>query len=415
MKKLFILLFLPLYLCAELSLDIERRRDQFLTDYGYFAAPVPYSIPGIGQGVALFAMGNNIYETQTDVLFHLIDGDVGGYGFGIGDLFLVDEHFKLDIFQNRLDKASIQSYSSRGMASDENDYLNIQIKESQFTALRATVSFYEKMLEFYFMNYINKFSFDSLTDQNGELVLGTDNSLSYDIRSYIFGFMLDYTDDRLDPREGLRFDASIDYAPTDEAGSADFFVTSYNTTLYIPVGIRSTWAFNYFRSDAHVIHEGTTDYATLATDMDLDCTLIVDLTKRSRCENVINNAIAANKYGTATSLGGRGRLRSYPEGRFKGAHTQFYGTEFRWNATGERKPFDIWFMKDIRTALQIAFFYERGSVADIRSDLGHDEHESYGSGIRMITASGLVYRLDIAQGNEGVEATMFINYPWEIF
>jgi len=415
MKILFIFSLLSFYLYAEFFSTIERRRPQFLREYGYFAAPVPYSIPGIGEGVALFGMANNINQSQTDLLFHVIDGDVGGYGFGVGDLYLVEEHFKLDIFQNNLNKASIQSYSSRGMSSNENDYLNIQIKESQFLALRATASFYEKALEFYFMNYINKFSFDSLTDQDGVLILGADNGLSYDVRSYIFGFMLDYTDDRVDPRHGIRFDASADYAPTDEAGSADFFVSSYNTTLYIPMGLRSTWAFNYFRSDAHVIHKGTTDYATVASDMGLNCSLIPDLTQRNRCESVINNAIAANTHGTATSLGGRGRLRSYPEGRFKGAHTEFYGTEFRWNFTGERKPFDIWFMKDIRTALQTAFFYERGSVADSLSDLGSNEHESYGMGIRMITASGLVYRLDIANGNEGIESTMFINYPWEIF
>lgn len=415
MKPLLIILLISSYLYAEIFSKVERRREQFLKDYGYFLAPIPYSIPGVGQGVALFAMGNNIRNTQSDLLFHIIDGDVKGYGFGASDLYLIDEHFKLDIFQNKLNKASLQSYSSRGMASHENDYINIQIKESQFTALRATLSFNEKMLEFYFMNYINKFSFDSLTDQDGAVILGSDNSVSYDIRSYIFGFMLDYTDDRVDPRKGIRLDASIDYAPTDDTGSADFFVSSYNTTIYIPLGIRSTWAFNYFQSDAHVIHEGTTDYATVASDMGLDCSLIVDVNERNRCENVINNAIAANRYGTATSLGGRGRLRSYPEGRFKGAHTQFYGTEFRWNVTGERKPFDIWFMKDIRTGLQVAFFYERGSVADKLSDLGHNEHESYGTGIRMITASGLVYRLDVAQGDEGFEATMFINYPWEIF
>lgn len=415
MKTVLTFLFFSFYLYAEFFSTIERRRPQFLKDYGYFAAPVPYSIPGVGEGLALFAMGNNIYKTQTDLLFHLIDGDVGGYGFGLGDLYLVDEHFKIDIFQNRFNKASIQSYSSRGMDSNKDDYLNIQIKESQFTALRATASFYKKMVEFYLMNYINRFSFDSLTDKNGLLILGADNGSTYDIRSYIFGFMIDYTDDRVDPRRGIRFDASADYAPTDEAGSADFFVLNYNTTLYLPLGKRSTWAFNYFRSDAHVIHEGTTDYDTVASDMGPDCTLIADLTQRNRCESVINNTVSANKYGTATSLGGRGRLRSYPEGRFKGAHVEFYGTELRWNLTGERKPFDIWFMKDIRTALQTAFFYERGSVADKLSELGSNERESYGVGVRMITASGLVYRLDLAQGNEGFETTMFINYPWEIF
>jgi len=415
MRKLLLLLFLSSYLYAELFSDIQRRRDQFLKDFGYFAAPVPYSLPGIGEGLLLFGMANNIKKSQTDLMFNIISGDVGGYGFGIGDLYLIDKHLKVEILQSNLDKASVQSYSSRGMNSNEDDYLNIQIKKAQFTAIRTTVSFYEKMLEFYFMNYINKFSIDSLRDKDGTVILGTSDGLTYDTKSYIIGFMVDYTDDRQDPREGLRFDASVDYAPEDTAGSADFYISSFNTTLYIPFGRRSSWAFNYFRSDAHVIHQGIVDYNQVSQNMGLDCTTIADPVQKSKCENVINNTITANRYGTATSLGGRGRLRSYPEGRFKGAHTQFYGTEFRWNMTKERSPFDIWFMKDIRTGIQSAFFYERGSVAELTSDLWKNEHESYGFGIRMITASGLVYRLDLAHGDEGYETTMIINYPWEIF
>ena len=36
----------------------------------------------------------------------------------------------------------------------------------------------------------------------------------------------------------------------------DFYVQDYNLTGYVPLGRRSTWAFNYFRSDAHVERQG---------------------------------------------------------------------------------------------------------------------------------------------------------------
>jgi len=72
-------------------------------------------------------------------------------------------------------------------------------------------------------------------------------------------------------------------------------------------------------------------------------------------------------------------------------------------------------MKDIRTSVQSSLFYEKGSVAEKSNDLGKNEKQSYGTGLRMITGSGLVYRFDMAWGYEGYEYTMIINYPWEIF
>ena len=124
--------------------------------------------------------------------------------------------------------------------------------------------------------------------------------------------------------------------------------------------------------------------------------------------------IANNKYGTATSLGGFSRLRSYPQGRYKGAHTEFYGTEVRWNLTDERTPFDLFIIKDVRTAVQVSAFYEIGSTADLRSDLGKTMRDSYGCGLRIVTASGVVLRGDLAFGKEGVSPEIFIGYPWEI-
>ena len=415
MRKLCLLLCLSSYIFAEIFPDIQRRRDQYLSDPGYFIAPAPYSLPGIGEGFILLGIAYNINETQTDLMFNVLDGDVKGYGFGVGDLYAIEKHLKFEILQSRLDKASVQSYSSRGMDSSKDDYLNLQLEQAQFTGIRTTASFYEKMFELYAMTYLNKFAIDSLKDQDGTVILDSSANLTYDTESYIFGFMLDYTDDRQDPREGFRFDASLDYTPQDESGSADFFVSNYNATFYLPIGDRSSWAFNYFRSDAHVLQEGETDYDLLSQDMGLDCTLISDPVQKSKCESVIYNTIAANKYGTATSLGGRSRLRSYPEGRFKGAHTQFYGTEFRWYMTEERSPFDLWFIQDIRTGMQTAFFYEKGSVSETSSDLGKNERDSYGVGLRVINASGLVYRIDFADGDEGYETTIIINYPWELF
>ena len=119
-----------------------------------------------------------------------------------------------------------------------------------------------------------------------------------------------------------------------------------------------------------------------------------------------------NQYGTAGSLGGASRLRSYAGGRFSGAQVEFRGAEFRWNFTDENKPFDLLFIRDVRTGVQLPFFYEEGSVADTSEQLWDEKRTSQGAGVRLVTSSGFVYRFDLATGQEEREVILFVDYPW---
>lgn len=413
MKKVILISLLFFYVNS-LAFDIDRRKDQYKSTPGYIFVPAPYSLPGIGEGLFLLGMANNINNTQTDFIADIITGDVSGYGIGLMDWYPINKHLKIDMFHEGLDKATIQSYSNRGMNSNKDDFVYVYIDDMKFTGIRATSSFYEKMLEFYLMSYSNEYSIDSLKDKDENLIYDSNKNQSQKSNIYTTGFMIDYTDDRVDPRVGLRFDFSLDYSNPEDSKSVDFYTTNYNITAYIPIAKQSTWAFNYFRSSANVISKGDTNFTSVSQSLGLDCSTLNGQDKID-CQNVVNNQILANKNGTATTLGGRTRLRSYPEMRFIGAHTEFYGTELRWNWTDEITPFDIWFMKDIRTSIQTAMFYERGSVAENIDDLGKNEKQSYGLGVRMITGSGLVYRFDIASGDEDTEYTIIINYPWELF
>jgi len=60
------------------------------------------------------------------------------------------------------------------------------------------------------------------------------------------------------------------------------------------------------------------------------------------------------------------------------------------------------------------YYGESGSVADLRSELGKIWRDSYGVGLRVVTASGVVLRGDLAFGQEGANTAIFIGYPWEI-
>jgi len=325
MKHKILVNILALLLSSEiiLAFDIQRRKDQYTSTSGYLLAPAPYSIPGIGEGLFLLGMANNINNTQTDFIADIITGDVSGYGIGIIEWYPISKHLKFDLFQESLDRATIQSYSTRGMNSNKDDFIYLNINNMQFTGVRATASFYEKMVEFYLMGYSNQYSIGKLTDKNNNLILTSTTHQTQKNMIYTSGMMIDYTDDRIDPRVGIRFDASLDYSKNNaQTDTADFYIANYNLTGYLPIGEISTLAFNYFRSDAHLKNIGETDFSKVSQKLGLDCSLLTGINKQE-CENVINNQILSNKNGTATTLGGRTRLRSYPEMRFSGAHTEF--------------------------------------------------------------------------------------------
>jgi outer membrane translocation and assembly module TamA len=79
------------------------------------------------------------------------------------------------------------------------------------------------------------------------------------------------------------------------------------------------------------------------------------------------------------------------------------------------QTFRLLFAKDIRTVFRLAVFYERGAISDDRGSLRREMRESYGIGARLVTKSGLIFRADIATGDEGKEVSIIFGYTWEVF
>jgi hypothetical protein len=413
----FCLTLLLLFIVSDFSEATmpERRRTQFRKESGYYIIPTPYSLPGIGQGLALAAVVTNIKDTYTDAYGFALTGDLAGFGGAVADIHLIPERLILDLNAENLSRARVTSYGQRGMKSEKNDFTLLDVGDINFYGARLTSTFFERRFEVYGSGYTFGSRLERIRDNSGKTILEAENPESGSSQTYILGTQIDITDDYTDPRKGLRLDMSGKWSPPRRARAADFYIMEFNASGYIPIGERSTWAFNYFRSAANIIRKGETDRSLIEQEQGLDCGSISDPSQQRFCQQVIDNTIAANTYGTASSLGGRSRLRSYPQDRYSGAHTVFYGTELRWNLTEEFTPFNIYIMRDIRTAFQLAFFYEIGSVADIQGELGNIMKSSYGSGFRMVTASGIIFRADVATGNEGAEVTIIIGYPWESF
>jgi len=409
----FAIIMLTLISPADASWIPDRRKSQFAKDFGYAIFPYPYSLPGIGSGIGLVGGAMNISDTYTDAYGIIFGGDVQGASVGVAEIHIVPRHLIMDIGYGTVSEATIQSYSKRGMDTNKNNYRLIAFGDTEYYGGRMTTTFFDRRFEVYGAYYEGAMRLKSIRDKDGKVIVEASNAPRERGHNTLFGARLDVTDDYSDPRRGIRIDVTRSWAPRGDSGP-DFYVMDYNAFAYIPLGRRSTWAFNALRSDAVVRRQGETDPAKLQQEQGVDCGTITDPETRKFCLEVIDNLIAENTYGTATGLGGFSRLRSYPQGRYKGAHTQFYGTEVRWNLTDERTPFNIFIMKDIRTSVQVAVFYETGTTADLRNELGDIWRDSYGFGLRVVTASGIVFRGDVGFGNDGVTPEIFIGYPWEL-
>jgi hypothetical protein len=397
---------------ADSSLLPERRKDQFPTVPGWLIAPYVFDYPGIGKGYGIVGGAANIGGTYTTVGGTVFTGDVKGQAAGIYSIHLIPRQLILDAGAVHVSSITQLSYSQRGMGTQKHDYTLLEYGNDTFGGSRLTATFFERRFELYAAFYGGHAQFKSIRNGNGNVIIEAQDAAKTRTLTTVFGTRFDMTDDYLDPRRGFRFEMSRWSTPPRDLGP-DFFFMDYSATAYVPLGKASTWAFNYFRSDAHVLTKGETNPSLIAQHLGLpDCSTITDQQQQEACQQVVDNEIVANTYGTASSLGGLSRLRSYPEGRYKGAHTQFIGTEIRWNVTEEYTPFNIVIIKDVRTAFQLAVFYEIGTVADLRSELWDITRSSYGVGFRMVTASGLVYRLDLASGNEGFQSSIFFQYPW---
>lgn len=406
-----------LFFCSSAFADAssipDRRRPQFENEPAYVVVPYVYDYPGLGKGYGVLGAAANIGGSYTDVAGSVFAGDITGEALGVDAIHVLPRTLILDVGTVHINRITLQNYSERGMATDKNDYTLLEFGESSFGGARLTATFVDRRFEVYGGVFGGSAQLKSIRYPDGRVIIEAQDAAVDRIRTTIWGGRVDLTDDYVDPRRGIRAEISRWRTPPGDSGP-DYFYMDYNATAYIPIGRRSTWAFNYFRSDAHVKRKGEIDRAEIERELGLNCGALTDPQEKLSCDQVIDNIIDGNTYGTASSLGGLNRLRSYPEGRYAGAHAEFVGTEIRWNLTEEATPFNIYIMKDVRTSFQVSLFYEIGSVVDDRSELWNITRSSYGAGFRMVTASGLVYRIDLASGSEGFQPSIFFQYPWEM-
>ena len=217
MKKLSFLFIIFILIHSSVS-AIERRTEQFPTDFGYLALPLPYVIPGAGMGLGLLGGFNNVpfgrTKTTLDLFAILITGDIGGGIVLATDVPVIPEMILLDVGQGNFDKGSFRSYRDRRMNSDPDDYVISELSDTRFRFTRLTLTFFDRMFDVFTFGTNNKSTLSAIRDKEGKLIYEANQSFEGDSRSN--GFQIDWTDDRTDPQKGLK----LIYTNTDSPGSA---------------------------------------------------------------------------------------------------------------------------------------------------------------------------------------------------
>jgi len=406
--------FLCLFCLPPAGAEIERRKDQFGKDFGYYLYPIVGEVPGLGRAGGAGASVLNIAGTDTDFTGYYLTGDFTARGAALLDYHLIEHRLILDVGYNEYEVAP-KSYE-RGIDSDPDNAVYPEAEGRYFLG-QLTLSFDERRYEFYIRPLTGRERLTRIFDSDGNPFPNIDTSWQHRT-SYAIGGTIDLTDDHLDPRRGVRFEYLVRLPSHNPADESEFFVTDFNLTKYVPFRKWDTLALNVYHSRAVVTREGETDFATLQQTKGLDCGQYPPGPEQDSCldteKRYLDALIANNRYGTASPLGGTQRLRSYDNYRYYAAQALSYGVEYRWNLTDEHTPFNIYFAKGIRTGIQIATFWERGMVAENTAELLKDGRQSYGVGLRLLL-SGVVLRLDLAAGSEGQQTQIFITYPWSMF
>lgn len=409
-------LFLFILMSSTIFADVTaRRKDQFGRDFSYYVYPIAGEIPGLGKAAGFGASVLNMGGSDADFTGYYVRGDFNATGAALLDYHVLPQRLIFDVGYN--DYQVAPKVYNRGINSDPLDVIYPKV-EGQYLQGQMTLTFDQRRYELFTRILGGQNRLLGILDKNLQSFSGIDSSYK-NFESISVGGTLDLTDDRLDPRNGFRFEMASKL-PNNYGGpdSSQFFVNDYNLTAYLPMHKWDTLAFNIFHSHAYVSRAGLTDYALLQQRYGLNCTQYPVGPPRDAClaaeAKLLANTIANNQYGTATALGGTQRLRSFDNGRFYAGQSLSYGVEYRWNLMDDRVPFDIYLAKGVRTGIQLAAFWERGTVSDFTDELLKNGRTSYGIGARLIL-SGVIIRFDLAHGDEGAQTQLFITYPWSLF
>ena len=407
-KLWFLLCFFMPSMVLSYEFPPERTLREADKELGWMFAPLPGCVEGVGCALPIAGLISNFYKsTDLVIIKTLAKGDIEATVVQLQKFPIIDEKLLLKVLYYDWD-ISFLSYD-RGIHSGKNDYYQT-FENLNTSTINLQSQFYNQHLEIQIGYSSGGTKISKIFDADGNQF----SNIQSPLRTWVdhtIGTQIDLTDNHLEPREGIRFELLHNASNYGLSELSDYDVNSLNLTTYIPFLGSDTLLINVFQSRSYISEHGLTDENALRNKFSLGCDFEMEA---DACRNAetkrINYWRKRNQSGKATALGGLNRMRAYSLGRFYAGNSSNYALEYRLNFSEKQTPMNWIILGGVRTVLQASFFYEIGSVSDHISQLHEKMKSSFGVGFRAII-SGLIYRIDIAKGEDGIAPTIFINYP----
>ena len=411
-SSLFVLLFFFTWSSSTQALLFERRKT-FDSEIAWFIYPVVGSIPGVQDFYGLGGTVSGIGGSESDITAISLRGKAEYFD----DDFQIDilSIFDIPLFTKRLTftwfSTKIRNVAwpegQRGIDSDPDSMYYLLASKVEASGGELSANIFNNQLEAYYGYTDAAVKPYGLVDPNGTFYNAQNAGIIESPRGYRYGLYLDDTDNRRDPRIGYRFQYEKWGQPSSREGNSEYYQEDLNLSGYIPVlsENKGVLVLNQFFGSSTVLKKGTVDQSQF----------VCDNTAKPGCQAILNELyarrVAEAENGKATSLGGTNRLRGYRTNRFYDSYTNFRGAEFRWYVLEVQKAFNYILEKGTFAGLQLALFYEEGTVSPDKGSLWKNMRTSYGAGTRFLFNT-IIVRIDRGFGEEGGQTTFFVGYPF---
>jgi hypothetical protein len=353
----------------------ERRRDyETRPPNEYLLIPAIASLPGIGVFAGLIMSASNLGDTGIDAAATLAesidDSDISIQAVALQNVPTGIPGLSFDYQRANIELGNFEFYLP---GRDSPDFTVPITARFQFQFVRPTLRLWERrVVVSYGLGFFRGFD---LSESGNERPIAQHSAEAR--------LLLDFTDDVIDPRTGVRigFSTSLS-APRssflgEDEGTADLFgndedlrVRNYTFTLYRPLGERWFLAWS----------------------------------------NQVFEAVGDVTAGEVVS-GGSPPLRGYPEGRWSDRYGIFSGLELRYLFPLGVK-LDMALARGVVEGIELAGFYEVGQVSPANDDrLFEDLHHSYGVGARVLFEA-IIVRFDLANSDEGLQTHLTIGHAF---
>ena len=411
-SSLFVLLFFFTWSSSTQALLFERRKT-FDSEIAWFVFPVIGSIPGVQDFYGLGGTVSGIGGSESDIAAISVRGKAEYFDddfqidiLSIFDIHLFTERLTFTWFSTKIRNVAWPE-GQRGIDSDPDSMYYLLASKVEASGGELSANIFDNQLEAYYGYTDAAVKPYGLVDPNGTFYNAQNAGIIESPRGYRYGLYLDDTDNRRDPRIGYRFQYEKWGQPSSREGNSEYYQEDFNLSGYIPVlsENKGVLVLNQFFGSSTVLKKGTVDQSQF----------VCDNTAKPGCQAILNELyarqVAEAENGKATSLGGTNRLRGYRTNRFYDSYTNFRGAEFRWYVLEVQKAFNYILEKGTFAGLQLALFYEEGTVSPDKGSLWKNMRTSYGAGTRFLFNT-IIVRIDRGFGEEGGQTTFFVGYPF---